>query len=184
MRRTVISLTGEFAANRLNEYPVISVTSSNLNRRPEVIMAVPRPDSSPAFLRSYMSAAAASAAAVNPVDDRQGGAAARPPAPLAPPPLSPISVGRDNELDRRQSAPSGAPPSSWRWCHICSGKYPDRECELYPKRVTRGPAKTNCTKGFCTSYVRYKPKAHLIVEDDNKKPGTRDSSMIAFTWLV
>ena len=143
------------------------MTSSTPNRRPEVIISVPRADSSPAFLRSYMSAAAASAVAG---DERPGSAAARPPAPLAPPPLSSNSVGRENEVDRRQLASSSA-PSSWRWCHICSGKYPDRECELYPKRVTRGPAKTNCTKGFCTSYVRYKPKAHLITEDENKKPG-------------
>jgi len=61
--------------------------------------------------------------------------------------------------------------SSWRWCYVCSGKSPDRQCELFPQRVTVGPAKVNCTKNFCTAYVRYKPKEYLVERDRNGKPG-------------
>lgn len=103
------------------------------------------------------------------------------PLPLpAPAPPPEVSNSKNSENVARLSARSSSlssesssaqTASSWRWCYICSGKFPDRECELYPKRVSRGPAKTNCTKGYCTSYVRYKPKAHLVVEDENKKPG-------------
>jgi len=55
--------------------------------------------------------------------------------------------------------------STWRWCYICSGKSPDRQCELSPQRVTLGPAKVNCTKSFCTAYIRYKAKDYLIERD-------------------
>ena len=45
--------------------------------------------------------------------------------------------------------------------------FPDRECELYPKHVTKGPGRINCTRDYCTVYVRYTPKSHLIKVDEN-----------------
>jgi len=63
----------------------------------------------------------------------------------------------------------GAP--TWRWCYVCSGKSPDRQCELFPHHVTLGPAKVNCTNNYCTAYVRYRPKDYLIKRDRNGKPG-------------
>jgi len=60
---------------------------------------------------------------------------------------------------------------TWRWCYVCSGKSPDRQCELFPQHVTVGPSKVNCTKNYCTAYVRYKPKDYLIERDRDGKPG-------------
>jgi len=60
---------------------------------------------------------------------------------------------------------------TWRWCYVCSGKSPDRQCERFPQHVTLGPAKVNCTKNFCTAYVRYKAKDYLVERDRNGKLG-------------
>ena len=63
--------------------------------------------------------------------------------------------------------------STWRWCYVCSGKLPDRQCELFPQYVTLGPSKVNCTKNYCTAYIRYEPKDYFIERDRNGKLGTR-----------
>lgn len=56
--------------------------------------------------------------------------------------------------------------AAWRWCLICSGTFPDRECELTPRHVTRGPGKMNCTRKYCTSHVRYEPVSSLVYRND------------------
>ena len=74
-------------------------------------------------------------------------------------------------------------PTTWRWCYVCSGKSPDRQCELFPEHVTLGPSKVNCTKNFCTAYVRYRPKDYLIERDRNGKPGNRTYDFWLFVKL-
>jgi len=75
-------------------------------------------------------------------------------------------IGRQWQLGRH-----GGSASSWRWCYVCSGKTPDRQCELFPQHVTLGPAKVNCTKNYCTAYVRYRPKDYAVGRDRSGKPG-------------
>jgi len=77
-------------------------------------------------------------------------------------------MARQWQLGRHDGSSSG---SSWRWCYVCSGKTPDRQCELFPQHVTLGPAKVNCTKNYCTAYVRYRPKDYAVERDRNGKPG-------------
>merc|ERR1712004_73905 len=52
--------------------------------------------------------------------------------------------------------------ASERTCYVCSGKFPDRDCELYPQYVTMGPGKKECAQATCSTTVRYKPKKHLV----------------------
>jgi len=56
----------------------------------------------------------------------------------------------------------------WRWCYVCSGKAPDRQCELFPQHVTLGPGKVNCTNNYCTAVFRYKPKDYIMERDRNR----------------
>ena len=51
-------------------------------------------------------------------------------------------------------------------CYVCSGQYPDQECELYPEYVERGPGRMDCTRDFCTTHVRYGIKDTLLQEDE------------------
>ena len=53
-----------------------------------------------------------------------------------------------------------------RQCYVCSGMYPDHECELYPEFLERGPGKMNCMKDYCTTHVRYRVKEALLSEND------------------
>lgn len=54
-------------------------------------------------------------------------------------------------------------------CYVCSGKFPDRDCELYPQYVTMGPGKLNCSKDYCSTIVRYRPKTYLLTLSPDKK---------------
>ena len=56
-----------------------------------------------------------------------------------------------------------------RMCYVCSGKFPDRDCELYPQYVTMGPGKIECARIFCSTIVRYKPKKHLMRRDPKEE---------------
>jgi len=76
-------------------------------------------------------------------------------------------MARQWQMGRRD----GTGSSTWRWCYVCSGKSPDRQCELFPRHVTIGPSKVNCTKNYCTAYVRYTLKDYAIERDRDGKHG-------------
>jgi len=61
-------------------------------------------------------------------------------------------LGQDNETTDRM-------------CYVCTGRFPDRDCELYPQYVTMGPGKMECPERYCSTTVRYKPKKHLMKLD-------------------
>lgn len=75
-------------------------------------------------------------------------------------------TGGDDTDDRREA---------WRWCLICSGTFPDRECELTPRHVTRGPGKMNCTRKYCTAHVRYEPTSSLVYRSEDGFKGNETS---------
>ncbi|KAK2155315.1 hypothetical protein LSH36_243g04010 [Paralvinella palmiformis] len=63
---------------------------------------------------------------------------------------------------RSQIAPPNQRP--WKWCFVCSGKAPDRECESFPQYVANG--RINCTRRYCTTTVKYDVKRNSLSFDD------------------